>query len=122
MGSAPDDFLLIVEDDDEIRSLLSELLRDRGYAVREASHGADALDVMRDARPCAVLLDLMMPNVSGWQVLDAMAADPGLASVPVCVISANPHGLPMHVTVLRKPVRFADVRRFVESRCPRPAP
>jgi two-component system, chemotaxis family, chemotaxis protein CheY len=122
LGSAPDDFVLIVEDDDEIRSLLSELLRDRGYAVREASHGADAIDVMRDATPCAVLLDLMMPHVSGWQVLDEMGADPRLTAVPVCVISANPQGVPLHVTVLRKPVRFADVRRFVESKCRRPEP
>jgi CheY-like chemotaxis protein len=115
--SSSPDFLLVVEDDDEIRSLLSELLRDRGYDVREANHGVSALDVMKLATPCAVLLDLMMPVKDGWQVLNEMRADPRLSAVPVCVISATPKGLPAGVPVLSKPVRFTDVRLFVESVC-----
>jgi CheY-like chemotaxis protein len=73
--------------------------------------------VMRRATPCVLLLDLMLPYKDGWQVIEEMTVDPVLSSVPECVISATPSGLPAGVAVLKKPVQSADVRRFVASRC-----
>ena len=85
------DAVLLVEDDDELRTALAELLKLDGYRVREARNGAHALRVLRDereTRPLAVLLDLTMPTVDGWEFRRALANLPDYADIPVVVISA----------------------------------
>jgi CheY-like chemotaxis protein len=62
--------VLVVEDEAEIRFLLRELLVDAGYAVATAGNGEEALDQMREHRPDAVPLDLMMPVMDGWRFLE----------------------------------------------------
>ncbi len=80
--------ILIVEDDDEIRELLAEMLADRGYLVSTARHGKDALELLRTkSQPSVVLLDLMMPVMDGWQMRAEMLADPKLATIPVIIVS-----------------------------------
>ena len=68
--------------------IIAALRRD-GYIFSEAANGKEALDVMRGQRPSIVVLDLMMPIVSGWDVLRQRAAEPTLLSIPVIIISAN---------------------------------
>lgn len=81
--------MLIAEDDASIRRMLTVSLRRQGYRIVEACDGGEALDVMRAGEADLVILDLMMPKVTGWQVLAARAADPALQSIPVIVITAE---------------------------------
>lgn len=64
-------------------------LRREGYDFAEAGNGQEALDAMRSQRPDVVVLDLMMPIVSGWDVLREREKEPELQTIPVIVISAN---------------------------------
>jgi CheY-like chemotaxis protein len=80
--------VMIVEDDDEIRELLAEMLADRGFLVSTARHGKDALELLRTKpHPNVLLLDLMMPVMDGWQMRAEMLADPQLAAIPVIIVS-----------------------------------
>jgi CheY-like chemotaxis protein len=81
--------VLVVDDDDSIRKMIRALLTRSGYSVCEARNGREALDEMRAGRADLVVLDLMMPEVSGWDVLIARAADADLRRIPVIVASAN---------------------------------
>ena len=68
--------------------IMAALKRD-GYCFVEAANGREALDAMRREKPSAVVLDLMMPIASGWDVLRERAEDPVLMSIPVIVVSAT---------------------------------
>ncbi len=83
--------VLVVDDDASIRKMvIAALKRDAvDYTFAEAANGRDALDVMRDQLPDVVVLDLMMPIVSGWDVLRERAGDEDLRKIPVIVVSAN---------------------------------
>ena len=81
--------VLVVDDDPSIRKMIMAALRREGYAFSEASNGREALDVMRRERPSVVVLDLMMPVVSGWDVLKERSADSELLAIPIIIISAN---------------------------------
>src|SRR5580704_15839105 len=81
--------VLVVDDDPGIRESLGDLLRAVGYGVRVAENGAAALEVMRtEPRPDVVVLDLMMPVMSGWEVLEEVDADTSLRLMPIVVASA----------------------------------
>ena len=83
--------VLVVDDDPSIRKMvIAALKRDPAkYTFVEAANGRDALDLMRDQLPDVVVLDLMMPLVSGWDVLRERAQDAELKKIPVIVVSAN---------------------------------
>jgi two-component system chemotaxis response regulator CheY len=81
--------VLVVDDDPSIRRMIMAALRREGYSFSEAANGKEALEVMKRERPHIVILDLMMPMVSGWDVLRERSTDPDLLSIPVIVISAN---------------------------------
>jgi DNA-binding response OmpR family regulator len=88
MGSAT---VLLVEDDLDIRDILQDVLEKEGYDVFPASNGKQAIDFLtmnQPARADVVILDLMMPLVSGWEVLRYMRGDPELTGIPVIVLSA----------------------------------
>jgi CheY-like chemotaxis protein len=81
--------VLIVDDDPSIRLLLVTFLRHKGYQVLEAQNGREALTAMCAGHPDLVVMDLVMPEVSGWDVLRERAADPLLLRIPMIVISAS---------------------------------
>ena len=81
--------VLVVDDDPNIRRMIMASLRREGYDFLEASNGREGLNLMRSNRPDVVVLDLMMPFVSGWEVLQERNGDPELKSIPVIVVSAN---------------------------------
>ncbi len=80
--------ILVVDDDWDIVRLYTEQLEGMGYRVRRAYSGAEALEFMRRRAPDVVILDLLMPEMSGLDVVAAMKADPALARVPVVIASA----------------------------------
>ncbi len=81
--------VLVVDDDPNIRRMIVAALKRDGYEFLEAPNGREALDTMRAEHPNVVVLDLMMPILSGWDVLRERADDAALRSIPVIVISAN---------------------------------
>ena len=68
--------VLVVDDDPNIRKMIIAALRREGYEFAEAPNGKEALEIMRAQRPDVVVLDLMMPIVSGWEVLQERENDP----------------------------------------------
>jgi two-component system response regulator MprA len=111
-----DRYILVVDDDPDIRDLLEQTLTMEGFAVRTAAHGRDALTCMAQAPPAAILLDLNMPVMDGWQLLQELRARD--VAVPVVFMSA---GQPVrdeaaHYQVdgyLAKPFELDDVVRVV---------
>lgn len=89
MTTANEGVLLVVDDDPISRRLLAANLQRQGYAVRTAEDGLQALDLLRAQAFDVVLLDLVMPNLNGYQVLEHMKADDALRHIPVIVISGT---------------------------------
>ncbi len=81
--------ILVVDDDPHIRRLIIAALKRDGYAFLQAANGQEALDAMRAEHPDVVVLDLMMPVVSGWDVLRQRMQDMQLSRIPVILVSAN---------------------------------
>jgi CheY-like chemotaxis protein len=105
--------ILVVEDHVDSREALCEVLRGDGYAVTPVADGAAALAYLRaQPRPALVLLDLKMPGMDGWQVIETLSRDPELADVRVVVLSGASKGaLPPSgaVAVVRKPIDVDDL-------------
>jgi CheY-like chemotaxis protein len=80
--------ILVVDDDPAIRDVVADILEISDYAVQTASNGVEALDKVRQNQPVAVLLDLMMPVMNGWEFLRACRREPPCAHVPIVVMSA----------------------------------
>jgi DNA-binding response OmpR family regulator len=85
----PANRILIVDDDASIRLLVVTFLTHRGFRLLEAHDGREALAEMHAGNIDLVVMDLMMPGVSGMDVLRERAADPSLQHIPIIVISAN---------------------------------
>ena len=80
--------VLVVEDDDDIRALVRETLEDQGYEVETATNGRVALDKVRRCPPDAIVLDIMMPVMDGWEFLTARRTFSAEWRCPVLVMSA----------------------------------
>ena len=112
--------ILVVDDEPDVQLLLTELLRGEGYEVATASDGAEALDYLRavPTLPCLILLDLVMPNVDGWQFIEERSHDPRLSRIPVVLISgqvaaretARSLGL---ASCIEKPISVAPLREML---------
>jgi len=80
--------VLVVDDDDTLREMVAAVLADEGYAVQTARHGAEALSIVRQTPPDAILLDLMMPVMNGQQFLEEFRSSRAGDHIPVAVMSA----------------------------------
>jgi len=88
-GRAASQMILVVDDDQDIRDALCELLRDEGYEAIAVANGQEALAYLGTGQvPCVILLDLMMPVMDGWEFRRRQASDPELSKIPVIVITA----------------------------------
>ena len=81
--------VLVVDDDSDIRSVMSDLLADEGYRVRTAVNGREALATLSTWQPDVILLDLMMPIMDGWTFLANQQSNQQLHRIPVIVMSAS---------------------------------
>lgn len=80
--------ILIIDDECVFCQFLQLALELEGYTVHVAYGGNDALQVLPDLRPDLILLDLCMPQISGWEVLDSIRRDERLCTIPVVLITA----------------------------------
>ncbi len=108
--------ILLVEDDQDIRETMAYILGRSGYEVATAENGQAALCCLKDGpRPGAILLDLMMPVMDGWQFRRQQRQDPDLADIPVILLSAAAR-LPDEAAsleaadYLHKPIDFSQLR------------
>lgn len=116
--------ILIVEDDPNIRKLLSVNLVARGHEVIEAEDGQGGLARLRDSSPTILLLDIRLPDMLGWEVLKIMTDDPTYNPVPVIVITAsmgsvNPdyaisENRYLH-KILKKPINIQELTQEVKE-------
>jgi PAS domain S-box-containing protein len=81
--------VLVVEDDADARSVLRHVLEKEGWSVAEAGNGREGLAEVAASRPALVLLDLLMPEMDGFEFLEALRGDPGTSSVPVVVVTGK---------------------------------
>jgi CheY-like chemotaxis protein len=81
--------VLVIEDDADVREVLADVLRAHGYTVVTAGDGEDGLRAARGAPPGLILLDLMMPRMSGYEFLEVRATDRELRAIPVIVLTAD---------------------------------
>jgi signal transduction histidine kinase/CheY-like chemotaxis protein len=84
---AEEPLILVVDDDATVRELVVRHLERAGFAAVAARGGQEGLRLVRELRPAAVTLDIMMPDLDGWTVLAAIKGDPALASIPVVLMS-----------------------------------
>jgi CheY-like chemotaxis protein len=119
--------VLVVEDDSDIRFGLEVLLKDEGYKAVTAANGRQALALLRSMPelPCLILLDLMMPDMDGWEFRAEQRRDPELASIPIMVLSAAAD-LPRLTSrlgaagVMQKPIHVEELLAQVKRLCPPP--
>ncbi len=112
--------ILIVEDDEDIREAMVDMLHLEGYLVETAFNGREALYKLPNIpRPCLILLDMMMPVMNGMEFLKLMRQNPAIADIPVLVISANKNqkDIPGVAGFLRKPVDIDDVIAQIQLHC-----
>jgi len=113
--------VLVIDDDDELRETIVEVLVDTGFVVGQADNGAVALGLLRgaEALPSVILLDLMMPEMNGWEFREAQLGDPRLAAIPVVIMTAHPATGPLPAPareILRKPFASATLLAAI-ARC-----
>jgi CheY-like chemotaxis protein len=113
--------VLIVEDDDDLREMMAQLLSIEGFDTTTVANGREALEYLHAARkPDVILLDLMMPVMDGWEFRRQQKADPELAPVPVIVLSALDQSRAAGVDAaafLKKPLDFDRLLELVRAHC-----
>ena len=85
--TTPSTSILVIDDDAAQRDLMRRFLTKDGFIVRTASSGEEGLRVAREILPLAITLDVMMPDIDGWAVLEALKSDPALRNIPVVMLT-----------------------------------
>jgi two-component system alkaline phosphatase synthesis response regulator PhoP len=120
MSSTPKT-VLIIEDEEDAAELFAEMMRVSGFRVLKISNSAPALSMIAGEKPDVVILDIMMPEISGLDILRQIRRDPELSHIPVVVVSAK--SMPADIkngmeagafSYLTKPVGFLDLKDAVE--------
>ncbi len=113
--------VMIVEDEPDAAELFAEMMRVSGFHVLKASASTPAMRIIAQQKPDVVILDIMMPDISGLEILHFMRRETTLAKIPVVVVSAK--GMPSDIrdglsagasVYLTKPVGFEDLKNAVE--------
>ncbi len=114
--------VVVVEDEQDAAEMFAEMMRVSGYRVLTALGSQRAMTLIAEHKPNVVVLDIMMPDLSGLDVLRFIRSDPGLAHIPVVVVSAR--GMPADIqacldagatSYLVKPVGFLELKEAVEK-------
>lgn len=112
------DWILIVDDDEDARLSLAELLEDEGYAVRAVAEAEQALEILRTSRPRLVLADLMMPGINGQKLFELARSFLDVVPPFVFVTATPPHLLgDVDTVVLKKPFDLDALLEIVARHC-----
>ena len=114
--------ILCIEDEPEMIDLIRLILGRRGFEVKGATGGVEGLKMIRDEKPDLILLDLMMPDMDGWEVYQQIKADETTKDIPVVVVTAkaqsNDKVLGLHIAkvddYIAKPFSPQDLLNSVE--------
>lgn len=114
--------VMIIEDEADAAELFAEMMRVTGFRVIKMFSSAPAIPIIVQEKPDLILLDIMMPDISGLEVLRYIRREPELAHIPVIVVSAKsmPGDIKTGIeagasTYLTKPVGFLDLKQAVEK-------
>ena len=117
--------VLVVEDDALIRESIKDAVEMEGFNVQTADHGGKALELLNGGfRPSLILLDLMMPVMNGWQLLNVLHLDKNFSDIPVIVLTAasgDVLGGLQAKGLIRKPFQLSQLVDSINQFCPRPA-
>jgi len=114
--------VMIIEDEPDAAEMFAEMMRVNGFRVLKMFASAPAIPMITQEKPDVIILDIMMPDISGLEVLRYMRREPGLSSIPVIVVSAK--SMPSDIKTgleagasayLTKPVGFLDLKQAVEQ-------
>ncbi|GAB4480875.1 MAG: hypothetical protein OHK0031_02330 [Anaerolineales bacterium] len=121
MSLAGKKVVVVVEDEPDAAEMFAEMMRVNGFQVLKSESSRAAMPLIASELPNVVILDVMMPDVSGLEVLKFMRSNPQLAAIPVIVVSAK--SLPSDIQTgmkagasiyITKPVGFLDLKQAVE--------
>jgi CheY-like chemotaxis protein len=114
--------ILVADDDPDILSIVSMSLETQGYTVYKATNGREAVDLARQHHPDLILMDMMMPVVSGYEAVGELKADAGTKDIVIVGLSAKAMATDMERATdvgidgyITKPFRIAQVLSVVES-------
>ena len=110
--------ILVIDDDASIRSLLRQVLEAKGYVVREAKNGQEAIAKVRESRPDLITLDVIMQGINGYEVASILKSDPATLDIPIIIVSVlddQDKGLHLGIdSYVSKPVDMVILIREVE--------
>ena len=89
MAEKKNKLILCIEDDQEMIDLIRLLLARKGFEVKGAIDGKAGLEIIRNEKPDLILLDLMMPEMDGWEVYQQIKSDESIQNIPVIVVTAK---------------------------------
>ena len=117
--------IVVADDDPDILNIVCMSLQAMGHEVARATNGREAVDAVRARRPDLVVMDLMMPEVDGYQATKELKSDPGTASIPVLALTAKAMrgdeekgrlaGVDAYIT---KPFRISQVMEVINQFVP----
>ncbi|MEO7332291.1 MAG: response regulator [Minicystis sp.] len=111
------DCVLIVDDDEDIRDTLSELVEMAGCSALVAANGVEALEVLKHQHPQLIILDLRMPVMDGAELLKVMRTEPALATIDVVISTSLPSEAPIGVPVMPKPINIDTMWDWMRRTC-----
>lgn len=109
--------MLIVDDEVDIRETLREVVEMAGCSALVAANGAEALDLLAVHRPCLIILDLLMPVMTGGELIELMQQEPELASLKILVSTSAPSRAPAGWPVLAKPISIHKLWDWMRANC-----
>lgn len=109
--------VLVVDDEEDVRETLRDLIELCGCSAVVAANGAEGLQVLARCRPCMVILDLLMPVMNGEEMLAVMRSEPALSALPVVISTSAPERAPAGLPVLKKPLEIAAFVTWIRSLC-----
>jgi CheY-like chemotaxis protein len=109
--------VLVVDDEEDIRDTLREVVEMAGCTALVAANGAEALQVLAQHRPCLIILDLLMPIMTGAELLEAMQKAPELADLKVLISTSAPSRAPAGWPVLAKPISIHKLWDSMRTMC-----
>jgi two-component system phosphate regulon response regulator PhoB len=114
--------VVVIEDEPDAADMFGEMMRVNGFRVVKSYTSGPAISIIEQEKPDVIILDVMMPEISGIDILRMMRARPDLSKIPVIVVSAKSMpadvktGLEAGASVyLTKPVGFLDLKQAVEA-------